>query len=194
MTKTQNERHGGILALTKPGRENVYNAISALDVENITNHLLDPTSRSLIAAKMQKEAETFFSSISDEFAQDLMGLTPEDWFDADELDRDLTPLIEQQAAETDASQYLELSLLCKLAAKQHSGGLNRRCYIEIVSRQVNHLGGKFPWHHGKNPRAEQKRFTKLTPRSAYYSSSRHYGLTSISHLCCRSVMKAGRRF
>jgi len=74
-------RKGAILqfgiTVTRPSRNDVYNAISALDVENITNHLLDPASRSLIAAKMQKEAETFFSSISDESAQELMGLTPE---------------------------------------------------------------------------------------------------------------------
>ena len=54
----------GILAVTKPSRENVYSAISSLEAESITNHLLDAESRSQIAAKMQKEAETFFAGIS----------------------------------------------------------------------------------------------------------------------------------
>ena len=52
-------------ALTKPSRENVYSVISSLEAETLANHLLDAESRSQIAAKTQKEAETFFSSISE---------------------------------------------------------------------------------------------------------------------------------
>jgi len=49
---------------------------------------------------LQKEAESFFSSFLGDLPEGFIGLTPEDWFDSDELDRDLTPLIEQQTAET----------------------------------------------------------------------------------------------
>ena len=63
-------------AVTKPSRENVYSAISSLEAESITNHLLDAESRSQIAAKMQKEAETFFVAISEELPA---GLTRDDF-------------------------------------------------------------------------------------------------------------------
>ena len=55
----------GLLAATKPSRENAYSAISGLELENITNHLLDAESRSQIAAKMQKAPENVFAGISD---------------------------------------------------------------------------------------------------------------------------------
>lgn len=112
----------GILAVTKPSRENVYSAISGLEVENITNHLLDAESRSQIAVKMQKEAENFFNGISAGLPHDLIGLTPEDWFDKDELDRDLTPLIEQQTTEPEATFKVALKAR-KNAPQQDLGGL-----------------------------------------------------------------------
>jgi hypothetical protein len=61
----------GIMAVTRPSRDDVYNAISSLEAENIANHLLDVESRSQIAVKMRKEAETFFSSISPQLPQRL---------------------------------------------------------------------------------------------------------------------------
>jgi hypothetical protein len=87
----------GILAVTKAGSENVYSLISALESTGLrVGELGDSQSPSEIAAKLQKEAELFFSSISEGLPQQLIGLTPADWFDQDELDRDLTPLIEPQ--------------------------------------------------------------------------------------------------
>jgi len=62
-----------LLAVTKPGRENVYSAITSLEAETLTNHLLDAESRSRIAAKMQKEAEMVFSSISPRVSEAAIG-------------------------------------------------------------------------------------------------------------------------
>jgi len=45
---------------------------------------------------LRKEAETFLSSIVLNIPEKGIGVAPQDWFDQDELDRDLTPLIEQQ--------------------------------------------------------------------------------------------------
>jgi hypothetical protein len=114
----------GIVGVTKPGRENVYSAISSLEAETLANDLLDAESRSQIAVKMQKEAETFFAGISDGLPRELMGLTPEDWFDQDELDRDLTPLIDQQAPETETSFKVALRHR-KDPAQQDLGGARR---------------------------------------------------------------------
>jgi len=94
MTKTANEEDRSLLAVTKPGRENVYSALSSLEAENIANHLLDAESRSQITAKMRKEAETVFSSISDESARELTGLTPEDcWTHLPAKHQPLTPFL-----------------------------------------------------------------------------------------------------
>lgn len=112
----------GWLAATKPSGENVYTLILSGDSDNLTVPLLDAKSRSEISQKMQKEAETFFAGISQGLPQALTGLTPEDWFDQDELDRDLTPLIEQQVSEPEASFKVALKAR-KNAPPQDFGGL-----------------------------------------------------------------------
>jgi hypothetical protein len=48
-----------------------------------------------MADDLRKEAENFLSSIVLNVPETGIGVTPQDWFDNDELDRDLTPLIEQ---------------------------------------------------------------------------------------------------
>jgi hypothetical protein len=98
----------GLLAVTKPSSENVYSIISAFETKETHSLLGDGQSPSIIAAELHKEAESFFSSVLDALPERLTSLTPEDWFDRDELDRDLTPLIEQQTAQTEASLKIAL--------------------------------------------------------------------------------------
>ncbi len=82
----------GLLASTKPSRENVYNLVSESEVENLTKIVSSPEQETQIAAELAKEAETFFSASSQEAPLPAIGVSVEDWFDQDELDRDLTPL------------------------------------------------------------------------------------------------------
>jgi hypothetical protein len=63
------------VAATKPSSENVYSIISLPEAEAPVNLLGDSGSPSEITLKMQKEAETFFSAISDGLPQSLIGLT-----------------------------------------------------------------------------------------------------------------------
>jgi hypothetical protein len=97
----------GILAVTKPSSENVYTLLSMPEIQNKQALGSDLPSEPVIREKLQKEAETFFSTISQNLPQRMLGLTPEDWFDEDELDRDLTPLLEQ-AIETDPTLKVPL--------------------------------------------------------------------------------------
>lgn len=88
----------GLLASSKPSRDNVYSLISESKIENLTKIVLGSEKSSQIAAKLKEEAETFFSSISSLPAEAPIAITPEDWFDQDELDRDLTSLTEPAEA------------------------------------------------------------------------------------------------
>jgi len=112
----------GILAVTKPSSENVYSIISSFETKETHSLLGDDQSPSMIAAELQKEAESFFSSVLDGLPERLTSLTPEDWFDSDELDRDLTPLIEQQTTEPEAGFKVALKAR-KNAPQQDLGGL-----------------------------------------------------------------------
>jgi hypothetical protein len=103
MTKTENERYRGILAFSKAGRYNVYTVISEIDIQSRLGVAGDSKSPVIVEIDFQKEAEIFLSSIVLNVPERSIGVTPQDWFDNDELDRDLTPLIEQQAAEVEAS-------------------------------------------------------------------------------------------
>jgi hypothetical protein len=100
MTKTANEEYKGILAFTKAGRCNVYTLISDIDVQSKLGNVTDSESVTSTTADLQKEAETFLSSIVLNVPERGIGVAPQDWFDLDELDRDLTPLIEQQTAKS----------------------------------------------------------------------------------------------
>ena len=71
----------GILGITKVSSENVYNIISLPEIETAAKLLGDCQGPSETASKLQKESETFFSSTSDGLPRQLIGLTPEDWFD-----------------------------------------------------------------------------------------------------------------
>ena len=85
----------GVLAFTKAGRHNVYTLISDIDVQSRLGNAADSESAVSMTADLQKEAEIFLSSIVRNVPETGIGVTPQDWFDNDELDRDLTPLIEQ---------------------------------------------------------------------------------------------------
>jgi hypothetical protein len=100
MTKTANKEDRGILAFTKAGRYNVYTLISEIDVQSRLGVAGDSGSPVIVETDFQKEAEIFLSSIVLNVPERGIGVTPQDWFDNDELDRDLTPLIEQQAAKS----------------------------------------------------------------------------------------------
>jgi len=119
--KTLEDR--GILAVSKLGAENVYSLISAPEgIDVRVDKVSDLRSESEIGVKLQKEAESFFFSISAGLSQQLIGLSPEDWFDQDELDRDLTPLLEPQSVEAEAVLKVALKAR-KDRAQQDLGGL-----------------------------------------------------------------------
>jgi hypothetical protein len=94
MTKTANEEDRSLLALTKPSREIVYTLISDIEVQNGLEQTADSESAAQTYSDLQKEAENFLSSIVTNVSERGIGVSPQDWFDQDELDRDLTPLIE----------------------------------------------------------------------------------------------------
>jgi hypothetical protein len=98
----------GVVAFTKPAGENVYTLIQGQDGQNPPIQLSDLESKREINVKFQKEAENFLSLIVTNVPSEAIGVQLEDWFDRDELDRDLTPLIEQQAAESEASLKMAL--------------------------------------------------------------------------------------
>jgi len=52
------------MALTKPSREIVYTLISDIEVQNGLEQTADPESAAQTYSDLQKEAESFFSSIS----------------------------------------------------------------------------------------------------------------------------------
>jgi len=112
----------GILASTKIGGENVYSVISI--PEGLTGHIssANPASAQDIRAKLQKEAETFFSGISPEIPQRMLALSPQDWFDRDELDRDLTPLL-QQSVEAEPTLKVPLKERKDRVRQQQMGAL-----------------------------------------------------------------------
>ncbi len=93
--KTLEER--GLLAATKPSVENVYTPISGLDEQEAVIKSADCLSAEETKTKFQQEAGNFFSSISTGLPERLLGLTLEDWFDRDELDVNITPLLEQDS-------------------------------------------------------------------------------------------------
>ena len=88
MTKTENERYWGVLAATKPSRTIVYTLISDTDVQSRLGVAADSESAVIIADDLRKEAENFLSSIVLQLPLKGIGVTPQDWFDGDELDRD----------------------------------------------------------------------------------------------------------
>jgi hypothetical protein len=57
------------MALTKPSREIVYTFISDIEVQNGLEQTADPKSATQTYSDLQKEAESFFSSISERAAQ-----------------------------------------------------------------------------------------------------------------------------
>jgi len=97
----------GILAVTKPSGENVYTLLSAPELATPPESLLSSEESKVPRDKLQKEAETFFAGISPGLPQRLLDVAVEDWFDKDELDRDLTPLLEQA---TEAETVLKVPL------------------------------------------------------------------------------------
>jgi len=120
--KTLEDR--GILAVTKAGNENVYSLISTPENMGLrVGKVSDSQSESEITVKLQKEAESFFSSISQGLPQQLIGLTPADWFDTDELDRDLTPLLEQ-ATEAETALKVPLKERKDRVRQRQMGGLS----------------------------------------------------------------------
>jgi len=64
MTKTQNERYRGILTLTKPNRQIVYTLISDTDIQTTLEQTADSGSAAQTCSNLQKEAESFLSSIA----------------------------------------------------------------------------------------------------------------------------------
>jgi len=64
MTKTENECYRGILALTKPSRAIVYTFISDIDIQTTLEQTADSGSAAQTYSDLQKEAETFLSSIA----------------------------------------------------------------------------------------------------------------------------------
>jgi len=110
MTKTENERYRGVLAATKPSRAIVYTLISDIDVQSKLGVAVDSESAVIMADDLRKEAESFLSSIVLNVPETGIGVTPQDWFDNDELDRDLTPLIEQ---------VIDVDTGVKLALRHH---------------------------------------------------------------------------
>ena len=78
----------------------VYSLISDIDVQSKLGVAADSESAVIMADDLRKEAENFLSSIVLNVPERDIGVTPQDWFDLDELDRDLTPLIEQQTAKS----------------------------------------------------------------------------------------------
>jgi len=63
-----------LLAITKPSSENVYSVISGLEPRDAENELRNPQFRREITTKLQKEAELFFSLISEGLPEPLIGM------------------------------------------------------------------------------------------------------------------------
>jgi len=77
MTKTQNERHRGILTFSKAGRHNVYTLISDIDVQSRLGVAADSESAVIMADDLRKEAENFLSSIVLNVPERGIGVTPQ---------------------------------------------------------------------------------------------------------------------
>ena len=123
----------GILAFTKAGRHNVYTLISDIDVQSKLGVAPDSESSAIIADDLRKEAENFLSSIVLNVPETGIGVTPQDWFDNDELDRDLTPLIEQVV---DVEAIFKLVLRHRKDPSQDLAGLE----FDKSSRQAGKEG------------------------------------------------------
>jgi len=82
MTKTENERYRGIVALTQPNSQIVYTFLSDIDVQNGLEQTADPESAAQTYSNLQKEAENFLSSIVTSLPAGAMAVVPQDWFDA----------------------------------------------------------------------------------------------------------------
>jgi len=74
MTKTVNEEDRSLLPLTRSSSENVYTAISGLEPRDAENKLRNPQFRCIITAKLRKETELLFSSISEGLPERLIGM------------------------------------------------------------------------------------------------------------------------
>jgi hypothetical protein len=61
----------GILAVTKPSSENIYTLLSIPEIQNKQVLGSDLPSEPVIREKLQKEAETFFSSISSQLPHEV---------------------------------------------------------------------------------------------------------------------------
>ena len=66
----------------------VYSLISDIDVQSRLGVAGDSKSPVIVEIDFQKEAEIFLSSIVLQLPLKGIGVTPQDWFDGDELDRD----------------------------------------------------------------------------------------------------------
>jgi DNA-binding transcriptional ArsR family regulator len=113
----------GVLAKSKAGGENVYSVISIPENEAETVFIANRGLATEISEKLRKEAETFFSGISSQLPQRMLSLTCQDWFDQDELDRDLTPLLEQ-AAEPETPFKVPLKERKDRIRQREMGGLS----------------------------------------------------------------------
>jgi len=81
MTKTENERYRGIVALTKTNRQIVYTLISDIDIQTTLEQTADSESAAQTYSNLQKEAESFLSSIALNLPERGIRVTPQDWFD-----------------------------------------------------------------------------------------------------------------